>query len=49
MKFFCAQQMVIGVISSAFLLYVPRVYGLPGVWAGLILFMGLRTVAGFVR
>ncbi|KAK0580929.1 hypothetical protein LWI29_007817 [Acer saccharum] len=42
-------MMLVGVISSAFLLYAPRVFGLPGVWSGLTLFMGLRMVAGFVR
>lgn len=41
--------MVVGAISSAFLLYAPSVIGLPGVWCGLTLFMGLRTVAGYMR
>ncbi|XP_050363929.1 protein DETOXIFICATION 45, chloroplastic isoform X1 [Argentina anserina] len=42
-------MMVVGTISSAFLLYAPSVMGLSGVWLGLTLFMGLRSVAGFVR
>jgi hypothetical protein len=41
-------QMLVGLISSAFLLYAP-ITGLPGVWSGLALFMGLRTAAGCVR
>ncbi|XP_031280127.1 protein DETOXIFICATION 45, chloroplastic isoform X3 [Pistacia vera] len=42
-------MMLVGAISSAFLLYAPRDFGLPGVWSGLALFMALRMVAGFVR
>ncbi|GAB4853081.1 Protein DETOXIFICATION 45, chloroplastic [Ancistrocladus abbreviatus] len=42
-------MMVVGAISSAFLLYAPPVIGLRGVWLGLTLFMALRMVAGFVR
>lgn len=42
-------MMLVGAISSVFLLYAPRVYGLQGVWLGFTLFMGLRMVAGFVR
>ncbi|KAL5788978.1 hypothetical protein ACOSP7_005927 [Xanthoceras sorbifolium] len=42
-------MMSVGAISSAYLLYTPRVFGLPGVWSGLTLFMGLRMVAGFFR
>ncbi|KAK9265527.1 hypothetical protein L1049_001772 [Liquidambar formosana] len=41
--------MVVGAISSAFLLYAPSIIGLPGVWWGLTLFMVLRTIAGFIR
>ncbi|KAG6778047.1 hypothetical protein POTOM_017892 [Populus tomentosa] len=41
-------MMLVGLISSAFLLYAP-IKGLPGVWSGLALFMGLRTAAGCVR
>ncbi|KAJ9550202.1 hypothetical protein OSB04_014247, partial [Centaurea solstitialis] len=42
-------QMSVGVLSSAFLLYVPSTFGLYGVWSGLTLFMGLRMVAGLIR
>ncbi|CAM0874297.1 unnamed protein product [Alopecurus aequalis] len=38
-----------GVVSSAFLLVVAPNFGLGGVWAGLVLFMGLRALAGFWR
>lgn len=41
--------MVVGAISSAVLLYAPSILGLPGVWLGLTLFMGLRAVAGYAR
>ncbi|XP_059453240.1 protein DETOXIFICATION 45, chloroplastic-like isoform X2 [Corylus avellana] len=42
-------MMIVGAICSVFLLYAPSIIGLPGVWWGLTLFMGLRTVAGFMR
>lgn len=42
-------MMIVGAISSAFLLYAPSVLGLQGVWSGLAVFMGLRTLAGFIR
>ncbi|KAJ6398228.1 hypothetical protein OIU77_019102 [Salix suchowensis] len=42
-------MMTVGAISSAFILYAPSVVGLSGVWSGLTLFMGLRTVAGYMR
>ncbi|XP_073150208.1 protein DETOXIFICATION 45, chloroplastic-like [Henckelia pumila] len=42
-------MMVIGAVSSAYLLSAPTIFGLPGVWSGLTLFMGLRMVAGFIR
>lgn len=42
-------MMVVGALSSLFLLYAPQVFGLPGVWAGLALFMSLRMTAGFLR
>nr|DAD46572.1 TPA_asm: hypothetical protein HUJ06_016509 [Nelumbo nucifera] len=42
-------MMVVGAISSAVLLYAPSIFGLPGVWSGLALFMGLRMVAGYIR
>ncbi|TMX05649.1 hypothetical protein EJD97_012130 [Solanum chilense] len=42
-------MMLVGAISSGFLLCAPRLLGLPGVWLGLTLFMGLRMMAGFIR
>ncbi|XP_075473720.1 protein DETOXIFICATION 45, chloroplastic-like isoform X3 [Primulina tabacum] len=42
-------MMVIGAVSSAYLLSAPTIFGLQGVWSGLTLFMGLRMVAGFIR
>ncbi|XP_073033570.1 protein DETOXIFICATION 45, chloroplastic isoform X4 [Primulina eburnea] len=42
-------MMVIGAVSSAYLLSAATIFGLPGVWSGLTLFMGLRMVAGFIR
>ncbi|WZZ10300.1 hypothetical protein YC2023_096221 [Brassica napus] len=42
-------MMVVGGISSAFMLYAPAGLGLSGVWVGLSMFMGFRMVAGFGR
>jgi Na+-driven multidrug efflux pump len=42
-------QLFAGVVSSAFLLAIAPKFGLGGVWAGLVLFMGLRGIAGFWR
>ncbi|KAK4348007.1 hypothetical protein RND71_034346 [Anisodus tanguticus] len=42
-------MMIVGALSSVFLLYATPVIGLPGVWSGLTIFMGLRCVAGFMR
>ncbi|XP_027178404.1 protein DETOXIFICATION 45, chloroplastic-like [Coffea eugenioides] len=47
--FAACSMMVVGAISSAFLLYAPSIVGLTGVWSGLTIFMGLRTVAGYTR
>lgn len=44
-----SSMMIVGAMSSAFLLYAPTVIGLSGVWLGLTLFMGLRTLAGYMR
>ncbi|KAL6601377.1 hypothetical protein ACP70R_044597 [Stipagrostis hirtigluma subsp. patula] len=41
-----SSMMVVGALSSLFLLYAPQIFGLPGVWAGLALFMSLRMTAG---
>ncbi|XP_048500971.1 protein DETOXIFICATION 44, chloroplastic isoform X2 [Beta vulgaris subsp. vulgaris] len=40
---------VAALLSSIFLLIGVPVYGLPGVWAGLFMFMSLRVVAGSLR
>lgn len=42
-------MMAVGALSSVFLLYAPSIVGLSGVWSGLTLFMGLRTLAGYAR
>ncbi|CAN0845422.1 Protein DETOXIFICATION 45, chloroplastic [Linum grandiflorum] len=42
-------MMMVGAICSVYLLYVPRIFGLYGVWSGLALFMALRTGAGIAR
>ncbi|XP_058091056.1 protein DETOXIFICATION 45, chloroplastic-like isoform X2 [Magnolia sinica] len=42
-------MMLVGAVSSAFLFFVPSVFGLKGVWAGLALFMSLRMAAGIMR
>ncbi|QCE01914.1 multidrug resistance protein [Vigna unguiculata] len=42
-------MMLVGAVSSAFLLFAAPVFGLQGVWLGLVLFMALRAVAGAVR
>ncbi|XP_059668074.1 protein DETOXIFICATION 44, chloroplastic isoform X2 [Cornus florida] len=47
---YAAYSMVlVGIISSVFLLVAAPIYGLAGVWAGLFLFMTLRVVAGIWR
>ncbi|KAF5193032.1 Detoxification 44 protein [Thalictrum thalictroides] len=47
---YAAYSMVfVGLISSLFLYLAAPVYGLPGVWMGLFLFMALRVAAGFWR
>ncbi|KAI3947765.1 hypothetical protein MKX01_034430 [Papaver californicum] len=48
-KYAAQSMMLVGVLTSTFLLYAPPIYGIPGVWTGLSLFMGLRMVAGFMR
>ncbi|XP_008781264.2 protein DETOXIFICATION 45, chloroplastic [Phoenix dactylifera] len=42
-------MMMVGALSSLFLLYAPSIFGLAGVWSGLTLFMSLRMAAGFLR
>ncbi|KAL3826163.1 hypothetical protein ACJIZ3_022192 [Penstemon smallii] len=47
---FAAYSMVlVGLISSVFLLVFAPTYGLAGVWGGLFLFMTLRVLAGAMR
>lgn len=47
---YAAYSMVlVGIISSVFLVVAAPVFGLPGVWAALFLFMTLRVVAGVWR
>uniref|UniRef100_A0A7C9AAZ7 MATE efflux family protein n=2 Tax=Opuntia streptacantha TaxID=393608 RepID=A0A7C9AAZ7_OPUST len=47
---YAAYSMVVAaLISSAFVLFSAPVFGLPGVWTGLFLFMSLRVVAGSWR
>ncbi|XP_051134310.1 protein DETOXIFICATION 45, chloroplastic [Andrographis paniculata] len=48
-SFAAVSMMLIGALSSGFLLYAPTFFGLYGVWLGLTLFMGLRVVAGVIR
>ncbi|KAL0422980.1 UNVERIFIED_CONTAM: protein DETOXIFICATION 45, chloroplastic [Sesamum latifolium] len=48
-RYSAVSMMLVGAISSAFLLYASAIMGLPGVWSGLTLLMGLRMMAGFVR
>lgn len=47
--FSAISMMIVGALSSVFLLYATPIIGLPGVWSGLTIFMGLRSVAGFMR
>ncbi|QCE01913.1 multidrug resistance protein [Vigna unguiculata] len=42
-------MMLVGAVSSVFLLFAAPLFGLQGVWLGLVLFMALRAVAGAVR
>ncbi|KAL8200343.1 hypothetical protein R6Q57_011682 [Mikania cordata] len=48
-SFAACSMMLVGAMSSVFLLYAPSVLGLAGVWTGLTLFMGLRAMAGYLR
>ncbi|CAL0304409.1 unnamed protein product [Lupinus luteus] len=42
-------MLLVGLVSSIFLLLAAPLLGLPGVWTGLFLFMTLRVVAGIWR
>ncbi|XP_010922639.1 protein DETOXIFICATION 44, chloroplastic [Elaeis guineensis] len=47
---YAAYSMVlVGLVSSVFLLIAAHMFGLAGVWTGLFLFMSLRAAAGFWR
>ncbi|EYU41960.1 hypothetical protein MIMGU_mgv1a006428mg [Erythranthe guttata] len=47
---FAAYSMVlVGFISSAFIVLTAPTFGVAGVWGGLFLFMTLRVLAGFLR
>ncbi|KAL7265622.1 hypothetical protein ACSBR1_003415 [Camellia fascicularis] len=47
---YAAYSMVlVGIVSSVFLLVAAPVFGLAGIWAGLFLFMTLRVAAGIWR
>ncbi|XP_019254691.1 PREDICTED: protein DETOXIFICATION 44, chloroplastic isoform X2 [Nicotiana attenuata] len=48
-EFAAYSMFLIGLVSSIFLLMAAPSFGLPGVWAGLFLFMTLRVIAGFLR
>lgn len=43
------KQVLVGMISSVFLIIAAPLYGLAGVWTGLFLFMTLRVAAGIWR
>ncbi|KAI4297853.1 hypothetical protein L6164_037716 [Bauhinia variegata] len=42
-------MVLVGAVSSTFLMFAPSRFGLHGVWLGLTLFMALRALAGVVR
>nr|XP_004305106.2 PREDICTED: MATE efflux family protein 2, chloroplastic [Fragaria vesca subsp. vesca] len=47
---FAAYSMVlVGLVSSMFILLAAPAFGLAGIWAGLFLFMALRVIAGIWR
>ncbi|KAK8649529.1 hypothetical protein V6N13_130257 [Hibiscus sabdariffa] len=48
-EYAAVSMIVIGLISSAFLVVAASLFSLGGVWTGLLLFMTLRVVAGFWR
>ncbi|KAL7251521.1 hypothetical protein ACSBR1_013372 [Camellia fascicularis] len=43
------KQVLVGIVSSVFLLVASPVFGLVGIWAGLFLFMTLRVAARIWR
>ncbi|PPR96591.1 hypothetical protein GOBAR_AA24070 [Gossypium barbadense] len=48
-EYAAVSMVVVGLISSAFLLVAAPLFSVAGVWTGLFLFMTLRVVAGFWR
>ncbi|CAK9211428.1 unnamed protein product [Sphagnum troendelagicum] len=42
-------MMLLVIPSGLLLLFLPKIWGIQGVWVGLTLVMGLRMVAGFAR
>ncbi|KAK8299855.1 hypothetical protein V6Z12_D05G348900, partial [Gossypium hirsutum] len=48
-EYVAVSMVVVGLISSAFLLVAAPLFSVGGVWNGLFLFMTLRVVAGFWR
>ncbi|KAB2046781.1 hypothetical protein ES319_D01G259300v1 [Gossypium barbadense] len=48
-EYAAVSMVVVGLISSAFLLVAAPLFSVGGVWTGLFLFMTLRVVAGFWR
>ncbi|XP_022767799.1 protein DETOXIFICATION 44, chloroplastic-like isoform X1 [Durio zibethinus] len=48
-EYAAVSMVLVGLISSAFLLVAAPVFSLAGVWTGLFLFMTLRVVAGIWR
>ncbi|KAA3464806.1 MATE efflux family protein 2, chloroplastic [Gossypium australe] len=48
-EYAAVSMVVVGLISSAFLLVAAPLFSVGGVWTGLFLFMALRVVAGFWR
>lgn len=48
-EFAAYSMLLIGLISSIFLLVATPMFGLAGVWAGLFLLMALRVLAGCLR
>ncbi|MED6136506.1 Protein DETOXIFICATION 45, chloroplastic, variant 3 [Stylosanthes scabra] len=48
-SFAASSMIIVGALSSAFLLLAPSIIGIQGIWYGLALFMGLRTIAGSMR
>jgi Na+-driven multidrug efflux pump len=48
LRYFVSQMLLV-IPSGLLLLFLPKIWGIQGVWVGLTLVMGLRMVAGFAR